>query len=170
MDSLKQVWSKLQQRWQGVSKRERLYLKIAGVFVVLLLINYMIYTPLSNAVSNIKTEFSYQQDLVQWMQPRVQTLRGNQSKQQVQAVSAGELLPTIDNRLKSASFARTAEQVTQTNDNQVRVNFTDVPFDQLLSWLVTQWQTSRITVISIDAEKGSKEGLANVNLVLGISI
>lgn len=163
MDKLKQKWHSLEQREQ--------YLLLAGAgFIVILLFFYVLFSPLNQAASNAKSDYAYQHSLLTWMQPRVRAMQGIKTPQStVKTLGQSELLPTIDNRLKTTTFANTVQQVTQANNNDVRVTFKNVPFDDLLTWLISQWQTSRITVSDIDVQKTNKIGMTNVNLTLMLS-
>jgi type II secretory pathway component PulM len=158
----------LKQKWQSLNQREQWIVKIAAVFIGILLIYYLIVAPLSDATSTVQAELAYQRDLLSWIEPRVNALQGQAASGQsaTQNITQAELLPTIDSRLKNTEFANTVEQVTQTNTNDVRITFKDVPFDALMDWLETQWKTSRITVDTIDVQKGDKLGLTNINLTL----
>lgn len=160
----------LKAKWQSLSQRERLYVSVAVILVAILVVYYWLITPLNTAVDNARSQLQYQQSLLTWMQPRVQSLQQQQrGGTQTQAVSASELLPTIDQRLKAATFASNVDSVTQNNASDVRITFKEVPFDELMSWLATQWQVSRIKVSALDVTKGSKPGLVEVNLVLNSS-
>ena len=158
---------KLKHKWHSLQPRERYILLIGAVFIALLLFYSLVFNPLNLAASNARSNYAEQQALFTWMQPRVLVLQGNQPPHTpLQALSQSELLPTIDSRLKTTTFASTVQQVTQANSSDVRVMFKDVPFDDLLTWLISQWQTSRITVDEIDVQKGQKVGLTDVNLTL----
>jgi general secretion pathway protein M len=158
---------KLREKWLSLNPRERLYVSVAGIVVLVAVVYFWLINPLNNAVATTQSQLAYQQDLLTWMQPRVQSLRGQQkSGQQAVPISTTELLPTIDQRLKNAAFASNIDSVTQNNANDVRITLKDVPFDELLNWLATQWQTSHINVTALDVQRGSKLGLVDANVVL----
>lgn len=163
MDSLK-------QKWQSLSRREKNILKIGALFIIFVLMYFFLYLPFSNAFSTVQGQYQYQRDLLAWMQPRVQVLQQQtRATTTAQTINQNELLPTIDQQLKDSSFANSVKQLTQDSDSTVRVTLTTVPFDQLMDWLVQQWQSYRITVNSISVQRGSKSGLADVNLVLALA-
>ena len=164
-----QVVEKIKSKWQHLQVRERFYLSIACVFIVLVLLYYILIAPLNNSVQNLQQQVTTAQNLVTWMQPRVKALGGvNVSGSQIQTITANELLPIIDGRLKQSSFAASVDSVSQTNTNDVRITFKKVPFDELLNWLVTQWRTSHIMVSGMDVQKGEKIGMAKVTLTLTV--
>ena len=162
---------KLKQKWRSLQQREKTLLILCAIFISVLLLFYTLFNPLNQAASNAQSDYTYQQNLMTWMQPRVRALQGIKTPQStVQVLSQAELLPTIDSRLKTTTFASTVQQVTQANSNGVRITFKNVPFDDLLTWLISQWQTSRITVSDIDVQKGNKVGLTDVNLTLMLAV
>jgi len=157
----------LTAKWRNFNPRERIYLGIAAIFIVIAIFYYVLISPLTSGVQRLQQQMKYQQDLVQWMQPRVAVLRGSTtSSRQISAIASSELLPIVDTRLKQSSFAGAVGEVSQTNGNNVHITFKQVPFDELMAWLVTQWQTSRIGVTDIDVQKGDKVGMAKVALTL----
>ena len=160
---------KFLEKWQSLSTREQLYVKLGSIFVAFLIIYYGLVSPLSSSVTSLRQQTLYQQSLVVWMKPRVQALqRTTGSKTSFQAVSQTELLPTIDKRLKNSAFAGAVDEINQTSSNGVRVSFKEVPFDELMAWLAQQWQSSHIMVSDIDVQKGEKVGIAKVSVTLSI--
>ena len=158
---------KLKIKWQSLNIRERFYLKLGSIFIVLVIIYYGLISPLNNSIDNLQQQITAQRSLALWMQPRVKALRGEMGHaQQIQPISAGELLPTVDTRLKQTSFASMVTEISQTNNGSVRITFKSVPFDDLMSWLIKQWKTSHLAVSELDVEKGEKAGLVKATLTV----
>ena len=158
---------KLKTKWQSLNARERLYIKIGSIFIVLLIIYSGLISPLNNRINNLQQQIKSQRGLALWMQPRVKALRGKTGNTaQIQTISASELLPTIDTRVKQSALGATVEEISQTNSGSVRITFKSVPFDQLMAWLIKQWETSHIAVSELDVQKGEKLGLVRAALTL----
>lgn len=161
---------KFKGKWQSLNARERFYLKIGSIFIVLIIIYYGLILPLNDSIDNLQQQISTQRSLALWMQPRVKALRTEVGHaQQIQTIASSELLPEIDTRLKQSSLSSMVEEISQTDSDSVRVTFKSVPFDNLATWLVKQWKTSHIAVTEFDAQKGEKAGLVKVTLTLTIA-
>ena len=163
------VLKKIKTKWQELSTREQFYLGGVVVFIVIIILYYALFAPLSNHVYRLQQQVGYQQTLLDWMRPRVAVLHNTATTSEpIQIVSENELLPTIDLRLKQSLFAAAVDEISQTTNNEVRITFKQVPFDELMAWLATQWRTSRIGVSDIDVQKGEKVGMAKVALTLTV--
>jgi general secretion pathway protein M len=158
---------KLKTKWNSLTNRERFLVSICTAVVFVGIIYYALVSPLLTSVSSSEQQADAQQKLLIWMRPRVNLLQ-NQSSSTVtsQTVTASELLPTVDARLKQADFASSVSEISQTADSGVRVALTNVPFDDLVTWLSRQWQRSKIQVSDIDVQKTEKVGIVNVTLTL----
>ncbi len=158
---------KLKTKWQSLNARERFYLKIGSIFIILVLIYSVLISPLNSSIDNLQQQIKLQHRLALWMQPRVKALRGKTDHiQRIQKINASELLPTIDTRLKQATFVAMVEEISQTNSGSVRITFKSVPFDDLMAWLIKQWKTSHVAVSQLDVQKGEKPGLVKATLTL----
>ena len=159
MDNLKQKWAQL-------SRREQLYVGVGGILFLAFLLYSFLVSPLMASVMNLKQEYTTQHNLVDWMTPRVAALAQMKTAAPIQVVNAANLLSTVDAQLKQSSLARNVSEISQTNINQVRVSLKDVSFDDLMSWLVQQWQQSQIQVSDFVAQKTDKPGMVTVTMVL----
>lgn len=161
--------NKLTAWWQDLAARERGYLTILGLFLLVIIIYYAIYTPLNDSISDLQSQINYQQQIIQTIKPHVQQIKALQtSGKQNNAVSASNLLSTVDSNLKSTGLSIYASEVSQTNDNGVQIKFTNVPFDRTVTWLVKLWQQYHIQVTRIDSQRSKTIG--NVNMLLTLKV
>jgi len=160
------LWNKLKIWWSGLKENERIYVGIVGVLLGVLLIYSILISPLNSAVDNLKLQVNAQQNLILWMQPRTKALTGIAMPKNATPVTSDTLLSTIDSRLKQTEWAGQSPDIRQVNGDGVRINFTSVPTDALLEWLVSQWQQSQITVYQMDATRTDKPGESQVTITL----
>ena len=161
---------KLKQKWQSLQAREQLYLKIMAVFIVVLVGYYFLVAPLSQGVATMKQQLSTQQSLFSWMQPRVLALKSQStpSLAAVDTIAKDNLLSVIDTRLKQSDIATYVGEINQTANDEVRVSFESVPFDELMSWLLQQQKRSAIKVADADIEKATKAGMVKAIITLTV--
>ena len=160
------LWHQVKAWYAGLKENEQLYVAIAGVLLGIVLVYSIIISPLNNAVNNLKLQVNAQQNLIVWMQPRTQAVKGIAMPSSATPITGDMLLSTIDARLKQTDWAGQNPDIRQVNGNGVRVNFVSAPTDALLEWLVGQWQQSRITVFQIDATRTDKLGESQVTMTL----
>ena len=124
---------KLKAKWSSLTSRERFLVGIGTMVVFIGIIYYALISPLLSSVISREQQAYAQQNLLMWMQPRVKLLQ-SQSNSTVtgEAITASELLPTVDARLKQADFASSVSEISQTADSGVRVALTNVPFDDVV--------------------------------------
>jgi general secretion pathway protein M len=161
--------NKLKEKWEDLSPRERIYLTLTGVFLILIFGYYGIIAPLLNSVADLQQKMTAQENLAAWMEPRVAVLKTYSNQESVTSISPANLLTTVDTQLKQSEFARAVTEISQANATQVRVTLKDVPFDTLMAWLVQIWQKNQIQVVDFDAQKTDKPGIVTATMVLGVN-
>lgn len=157
----------LKEKWQNLSDRERLSVSVVGILLAIMVVYYGIINPLASAVDSVKQQVNVQQTLAAWMAPRVAALTQLKISAPTQVILPANLLATVDTQLKQSAMAGAVTQISQTNVNQVQVTLKEVPFDELMTWLVQQWQQSQIQVSDFSAEKTDKPGMVTVTMILG---
>ncbi len=152
-------------KWKNISIRERRYLTILGIVLMIMAIYYLLITPVNNAIINLQQAINYQQDIVENIKPDVRTIqRLQQSTQQANQVSSSNLLAIVDNNLKKNNLSTYATEISQTTNNGVQITLDNIPFDKMTAWLLTLWQQYHIQVEQIDIQK--TKTLGNVNGLL----
>ncbi len=151
--------------WSAISARERRWVIIGGIGTALILGYYLIIAPLYNQVNQLIQQTQDNQQLLQWMKPRVALLQGNNTNKQ-KILSTDELLAVLDKNIKNSNLAKNLNEIKQSSDNGVELRFNAVAFDALLQWLAQQWQQYGIQVTQITADKENILGTADVTIVL----
>jgi general secretion pathway protein M len=159
----------LKEKWQNLSAREQVYIVIAGILLIVTILYYGVISPLLNGVDDVKQRLHAQQTLSTWMTPRVAALSRISNTTPSHPVTAANLLATVDTQLKQSNFAGAIGEISQTNTNQVHVTLKEVAFDDLMAWLVQQWQQSQIQISDFDAQKTDKPGMVSVTMTLMVN-
>jgi general secretion pathway protein M len=154
--------------WENLQDRERRMLSVGAPVVGILVIYALIWSPLSDSVTDHKMQVASQKQLLVFLQ------RASRKISQLQAsgisvdasVESGGLLTLVEQSLSSQQLSNYLKQVQQPTQNQIRLNFEDVPFDKLMQWLQMLITTHGIRVERFSATRLSKMGEANVQVVL----
>lgn len=159
----------MQAWWQQLAKREQIFLMGGGIALAILLFYTLIWDPLITAVSSRKTAITEQRQLLQWMKqvvPVVQRAQQSDVPSEQIIVTRDILLNTVEQSLKENALRDFATSISQTNDNQIQINFDAVSFDHLTHWLTLIWQRFGIQVEQITIKPKQKSGEVSVDLSL----
>nr|VFJ77925.1 MAG: general secretion pathway protein M [Candidatus Kentron sp. FW] len=117
--------------------RERIALAVAGVVIILSLLQLVIIEPLGNKVEYLKHRISRQEADLQWMQQAAgKIIRLRESAAAGEGVSHSEsLLIVVDRSAKKAGISQSVKRIEPVGEESVRVWIEEVAFDDLLRWL-----------------------------------
>lgn len=157
----------MKEWWQDRSARERSILSLGGVVVIVLLIYFILWLPVSHHVNNIKQNAIANQALLSWMQAANHAIQTHQSaKGPTQMTSASERLAVVQDSLAQVHFKKAVSKLAQTEHNDVRIEITSVNFDNLMTWLVGLWQSHGIIASQAAIKRLTDQGTVSANLVL----
>ncbi len=123
--------------WSHLNDRERWMLGFGGVCCFFFLLYILLFAPLLNAVQNKSQQFIEKQETLAWMQrARLQY----HTAEAPQALSSGQLLSVLAEKLKSSSFHRFPYQLQQTGASDIQLSFDQVPYNAFVTWLWTVGQ------------------------------
>jgi len=156
--------------WFSIAPKERRYVSILGLFLLVLGIYYGIVSPVNTTLQDLKQRISYQQNLLNLMKPAAAEIQGlKKGSTPSNTVSSADLLSTISSDLTQNNLNHYATEVSQSTNSGVQIKFSAIPFDQLTQWLVDLAQTNQIHVSQLSLQKASALGTVNVTLTLRVS-
>lgn len=139
---------------------------IGGTFLTIGLLTYfMLWQPLLEAQHNLLTRVAAQQATFVWMQnaaQQIQQLRSKtpdnskNSKQPIQAV--------IENSLQTGNLAKLTKRLDSKSDREIRVDFEQMNFTDLVSWLATLQNQYAIQIQNINITRLSAADSVKVQI------
>src|SRR3990167_1014199 len=151
--------------WGGLLDRERQMLMIGGIAVGIFLIYAAIWSQLSDAVQDRKTEVVTQRKLLHYLQNASSTITELKTEGiQVSAASNADLLSLAEQTLSQQDLSNFLKQVQQPKQNQIALTFQSVPFDKLMQWLQTLATQHGVRVTQLSAQGLVMLGRANVRM------
>jgi general secretion pathway protein M len=154
--------------WESLQDRERQMVAIASAVVGVLLIYALIWSPLSDAVADRKTQVDSQHQLLIYLQhasAKIARLKASGISVDATVDNTG-LLALVEQTLGSQQLNSYLKQVQQPQKNQIALTFEKVPFDKLMQWLQTLSTTHGIRVQNLSANRLAVVGTADVKMVL----
>ena len=157
----------MKQWWENLLERERQMLTVGGILGGILFVYVVIWSPLSDAVQDRKTEVTTQQQLLQYLQKTSATILQLKAEGvQATATENADILALTEQSLSQQGLSNFLKQVQQPQPNQVALTFEKIPFDKLMQWLQTITTTQGVRVNELNATKLPVIGTANVTLTL----
>lgn len=153
----------LRQRWEQLAPRDQRILKHGGMFLLALVVLRLFWWPLYDRVNVLQQEINSESSLLSWMAPRVSQLLA--AKQSNLGITKDKSLPGFEKSLQQAGLKPYVKEFSQNAQGQVSVTFVEVPFESCMEW-VEQVQRQGWTVQVMNAVKGEKSGITQVELVL----
>lgn len=154
--------------WESLQDRERQMLSIGVIIVGVLMIYGLIWSPLSDAVLDRKTQVESQQQLLIYLQQasaKIERLKALGIAVDASVDNTG-LLTLVEQTLGSQQLNSYLKQVQQPQQNQIALTFEKVPFDKLMQWLQILSTTRGIHVQNLSATRLMVIGTADVQMVL----
>jgi general secretion pathway protein M len=154
--------------WESLANRERLMITIAGVFVGILFVYGVIWSPLSSAVEDYQTQVNSQQHLLAYLQAasrKIQQLKAEGIEASTGS-SQTDLLSLAEQTLSQQGLSIYLKQVQQPKQNQIQLTLENVPFDKLMQWTQQLSNTQGVHVVTLNATRLPIVGTANVDMTL----
>lgn len=149
-----------------VSKRDKKTLILGGVISALLMGYQFVWTPLYSKTDMLKKIVTDQQRTIQKMQSfttRIQQLKSSGAI--LPSQTSRPLLTRIDQAIQHDNLGSALTKITQ-KDKHVTVNFTDVAFDQLISWISHLWRQQSVGVEALTVNQAKTKGMVSALITL----
>ncbi|PIZ04675.1 MAG: hypothetical protein COY58_02675 [Gammaproteobacteria bacterium CG_4_10_14_0_8_um_filter_38_16] len=156
--------------WENLLDRERRILSIAGVLVGIFLIYAVIWSPLSNAVVDRKTQVQSQKALLQYMRQASTAIQNYRSSGMTAGTvtTSTNLLSVIEQTASTQDLSSFIKQVKQLKQNEIELTLEAVPFDKLMQWLQLLSTSHGISVTALSATRLPTVGTANATVTLSV--
>ena len=153
--------------FESLESRERLFVGLGAVIVVVILVYGFIWTPLDKNHQSIATSVSNWQRSLDELRPLRGIAQNNsQSGNSGSPVSGQAPIIVVDQTLRSRSLEQFRRRSQPTSNNGIRVEFENVAFDDLVLWLGDLSDQHAMHVQAGSLSKGSQSGPGRVNATL----
>lgn len=153
--------------WNGLQPRERVLLGAAAAVVVLTLLWILAWEPLNASRQALRDELSAQEALLDWLEriePQVEQLR--REDRGGRSLDGRSPLAVVDQSARAAGLAAALKRIEPGAGGEIRVNFEQAAFVDLMTWLETLIQTRPLVVVRFEASRGNQSGRVDSLVVL----
>ncbi len=161
---MKALIAQLQARFDTLASRERLLVVVGGLVVVLTLLYLLAWEPLVQAHEARARDLESARALAN----RIESVSAELASQGAGgAVNRSlSLLAAVDQTSRSPTLGKAPTRIQPEGDREVKIWLDDVPFDNLLRWLVELETRYGIAASSAEIDRGAMAGTVNARLTL----
>lgn len=152
--------------WINLASREKILVSVGSSLLLIAVIYYTVVQPLTRNNADLITQIQSQQQLKSWMQTHVPKLLIAKQQKGPKQNSQQSLSTFVTKSLDTPPLASHQVEVQSAKADLVRLNMTDVIFNDFLTWAFNIWQQGAIKIKAIRIEKGSSEGFVNIQVSL----
>jgi len=148
--------------WETLASRERMALMAMTVSLVIFLIYHLLW---SNAVAfreESSKQFEAQLELYEWIKSNEQALR--QTTGSANSITGNRSLVSYITQT-ARTFNLTISRYEPRKNNEIRLSFLNVRFDQLLNWLI-EVNKEGVDILDVTLDKTNTPGMVRANLIL----
>ena len=151
---------------------EKLFLSIGSIGTIILILYFLLIDPFYASLSQLKDQVNYNQQLAQSLMQANKIIKTykNQGISTALGINTQSLLVTINDSAREEKLYQLINRITQSDNNSVTVQFSKVPFDQMIEWITTLWQQYGVSVDQIDVIPLKNTGLVKANVILTTDI
>lgn len=152
--------------FESLESRERLFVGIGALIVVVTLIYGFIWSPLDDNHETIATSVGDWQRSLEELRPlKGMTQSGAQSGNSAPVNRQAPII-IVDQTLRSRGLEQFRQRSQPTSSNGIRVEFENVAFDDLVLWLGDLSDQYSMHVQAGSLSKGSQSGPGRINATL----
>lgn len=157
----------MKQWWHNLTPREQKVVMFGAIILLIMIVHFFIWSPLSDSVDLLKQNVSQDRDLLTWMKlnlPRIDTTKiGAKS---AQPVNPADMFATVQQSIATSGLKSETQNIEQQKVGTIKVSFNAVGFDNLMNWLIILHRDFGITPIEVHLDRIAEEGTVKGEVLL----
>lgn len=149
-----------------LNHREKFLVIGTGIFVLLCVLYFGVYEPLTNQKIESQRMLADKQQTLAWMK-QVSQFAGRSSRQAIQSNS--QLLTVLTEQLSKPELEAFRYQLQQSSSGNVQLSYDSVPFNQFTQWLLQFQSTFSVNIERLTATKEDKAGMVQITVIFKLS-
>jgi general secretion pathway protein M len=161
----------MKEWWNNLILREKQMVSLGALIIGAALIYLVLWSPLDNHVSQLRSQILNNQELLLWMKKtdkRIEVLE-KKPENSVFKPSSGSLLAIVQKQIKTSSVAKALDQLHQADNNSVQLTFKKVNFDTLMTWIITLTKQQGLIVTQMTVTPSATTGIVATDFTLSSS-
>lgn len=149
--------------FNALNEREKWTVIGGGVCLIIFIYYVLLYSPLTDAVTQKSAQLIEQTETLQWMEKVKQEGYSTQKKQKV---DNSQLLTLIATQLKEEQTLNSPFKLEQTSSGEVQLSFDEVPFSLFVTWFSKINEKYTFTIKQFDIEKTKTSGITKLMIII----
>ncbi|WP_019614776.1 type II secretion system protein M [Psychromonas ossibalaenae] len=149
--------------WQSISEREQKLFSLTGVFLLLAVIYWGAWKPLTAQLDNNKKQLIRAEQTLSWVEDKAAVLRkagAAENKKNGNRLNLTQIV-TRSAKKQGISFSRIVDR-----KGRIEVSVNDVEFNRFVNWLTVLSNQYSVSVINSDLSRTDKAGYIKINRLL----
>lgn len=167
-----QAWQeqsgKAKEGWSRLSQQERRIVGVGGTIVSILLVYALIWSPMLSHLNAMRKRIKTGERTLAWMQAANTKIQSFERDDQVASkqISPVALMSILQKEINQNTLGQSLKQLKQASNDTIEIDFKQVEFDKVVTFLTTTLKSYRVTVDQFSATAGAKPGIVDVQLML----
>jgi type II secretory pathway component PulM len=152
--------------WEKKSERDKVILSVVLSFILITLLFGGIWLPMHIKKNDLQEELRDQQQILALMHkqvPLLKELRGSNKR-----TTTKDIFSLVETKFKNLTTLDPKLTIEKLTENKVSIQFSEIPFDELIKQLVLLNKEYRIGVEEFDVMRIEKQGMVSGKVVLSI--
>lgn len=151
-----------------LTSQERRILGFGSAIVSVLLVYALIWSPFISHLNTMRKRIKTGEQTLAWMQAadiKIQKLAG-QDKAASKDISPVALMSVLQKEINQNTLGQSLKQLKQASNDTIEIDFKQVEFDKVISFLIQTLKQYHVTVDQFSATAGAKPGIVDTQLIL----
>lgn len=155
--------------WQNLQSREQRLLQILAGIVVILTLYSLVISPYRASMAELQQDLQSRQQLLQSVNNAVleKQRMGGSVAARPRVSSKDKIMQTVRTSINQQQLTASMQSINEKGRNNITVNFADVSFDAINTWLLILSQQYGINVVSLQASDKGHTGMVDLQVELG---
>ena len=155
--------SLIRDTWRKLSRHQHMmvYLVVSGCAI--LAFYHSIWSPFTRHIHALRREIHHQQTLLAWLQAADHTIQQSKHATKLTIATPLALLDFLQKELARQHLVEHSK-LKQTGDHMVNLLCTNIPFQQLITLLITTTQQTRVTISQFSSQATAISSIVNAEV------
>jgi general secretion pathway protein M len=156
----------MKQWFKQLAPRERRAIIYGAAALGCILVYFVLWAPFVTARAQLENIVAAQQITLDWMQAAAADVQQLRQQSRTQSAHKPSLLSLIDKSTRTGALDKARKRIEPKGEREVRVNFEEVSFTELVRWLGQLYNQHQVQVSTISIERLDTSDRVKVRLML----
>lgn len=162
---MNEIYQRVLIYWRGLAPRERVLVAGGGALAIVLLCYGLLWAPLRNELTLLRTEVPKKYEELQWMRSQTARLKVLRSATPA-ATQSGSLLSFVEQSAQAYNISQFIRRNDLQGANDVQVAIDGAQFNSVVEWLANLQKQGGVRIETASLEPQPTSGIVNARFLL----